>query len=134
MYPPAITEGEYDPKLGRTELYYCGRKVMQGHNNPDDDISDGVWGPESGPNCPACRTLKTDKMDELNAAGKVQGYSGMIYWGKVTEIKNDDHDGKCGPDNGPPCDECLMYIFNANEIEDYIKKTKERNKIKWVVF
>ena len=42
LYPPAITEGEYDPKLGRTGLYYCGRKVMQGHNNPDDDISDGV--------------------------------------------------------------------------------------------
>ena len=73
LYPPVITNGEYEPKLGRTGLYYCGRPVMKGHNHPGDDICEGVCGPESGPNWPACRTLKTEKMDELNKEGKFQG-------------------------------------------------------------
>jgi|JI10StandDraft_1071094.scaffolds.fasta_scaffold1182746_2 hypothetical protein len=92
LFPPVDFDNEYEPKLGRTELYYCGRKVMNGHNFPASDIVK-VCGPESGPNCPACRTLRTDKMDELNKNGKFQGYSGMVYCGKEMKKRGDGHDG-----------------------------------------
>ena len=52
---------------------------MKRHFYSDDYITDGHCGPDQGPNCPACRTLKTEKMDQLNKVGKFQGSSGMIY-------------------------------------------------------
>ena len=110
------------PRLGKTGLYYWGRKVMENHNFPDNDLTDGIWGPESGPNWPAWRVLKTDKMDLLNKNGKFQGYSGMIYWGKNWNKKSKGHDGLCGPDNGPPWDECLNEILN--EVDDSQKRSE----------
>ena len=132
LYPPDFPYKIYHPKLGRTGLYYCGRPVMKGHNHPDDDICDGVCGPESGPNCPACRTLRTEKIDELNAAGKFQGYSGMVYCGKAIEVRGEGHDGVCGPDNGPPWDKWLSYVYNEAESIQYLLKIM---KIKlWIIF
>ena len=134
LYAPVATEGIYYPKLGRTGLYYCGRSVMKGHNFPEDDIWKGICGPESGPNCPACRTLKTDKIDQLNATNRFQGYSGMIYWGKEMEIKSEGHDKKCGPNNGPPCDECLSHIFDEKPIEYYRSNSIKYGKASWIIF
>ena len=132
VYPPTKIDGKYEPKLGRTGLYYCGRRVMQGHNFPDDDICDGIWGPDSGPNWPACRTLQTDKIDELNAAGKVQGYSGMVYCGKAIEVRGEGHDGVWGPDNGPPWDEWLSCIYSEAESIYYNLKVYANST--WSIF
>ena len=107
VYPVNCSYGvDFHPKIGQSGLYYWGREVMKGHNFPAEDISNGIWGPDFGPNCHAWRVLKTDKMDQLNSKGKFQGYSGMVYWGRKFEIKKDHHDGFWGPDNGPPWDEC----------------------------
>ena len=65
---------------------------MKGHNFPADDISNGVWGPDWGPNCPAWRTLRTNKIDELNKNWIFQGYSGMIYCAKEMEKRGEGHD------------------------------------------
>ena len=65
-YSPVIVPNRYRPKLGETGLYYCGRKVMEGHNFPEEDLTDGYCGPNSGPNCTACRTIKTEKKNRSN--------------------------------------------------------------------
>ena len=117
---------------------------MKGHNFPADDISDGVWGPDWGPNCPAWRTLRTDKIDLLNKNWIFQGYSGMIYCAKEMKKRGEGHDGHCGPDNGSPCDSCLALIYDENEIKDILSKInapkvhKESTKSKivrsWTIF
>ena len=88
---------------------------MKHHNYPAKKMTDGRCGPDYGSNCPAWRTLKTEKMDELNKKGKFQGASGMVYWGKEIEVREEGHDGCCGPDNGPPCDECLQEIWDKGK-------------------
>ena len=105
---------------------------MEGHNFPDDDISNGIWGPEWGPNCPAWRTLSTEKIDELNKNLIFQGYSGMIYCTKKMKKRGKFHDGHCGPDNGSPCDSCLALIYDENDIEDIIEKISTPKVIKTI--
>ena len=61
-------------------------------------------------------------MDELNKAGKFQGYSGMVYCGKKTDVKDEGHDGIWGPDNGPPWDEWLKCVYNEKESMNYFLK------------
>ena len=110
---------------------------MDNHNFPDDDIVNGICGPMSGPNWPACRVLRTEKMDKLNKKGKFQGFSGMIYWGCKMKKRGEGHDEVCGPDNGSPCDSCLKEIFNKNEIKQYksrFKKVRNNNRLKWNIF
>ena len=109
LYCP-VNGDNYNPEIGKTGLYYWGRKVMKRHNYPADGMADGYCGPDDGPNCPAWRTLITEKMDKLNGIGKFQGYSGMVYWGKSMENAEEGHDGVCGPDNGPPCIEWLKEV------------------------
>ena len=116
-YKPCVVhigpdDKQYNPKLGKTGLYYCGRKVMKRHNYPADDMTDGYCGPNSGPNCHACRVLKTKKMDKLNKEQKFQGYSGYIYCGQWMGVIEPGHDGYCGPDNGTPCDHCYSEIMS----------------------
>ena len=117
MYPPARVKGKYNPRLGETGLYYWGRKVMETHNFPADNMTDGYWGPDDGPNWPACRVLLTDKIEDLHSEGKFQGYSGMIYWGNEMDSKEIGHDKICGPDNGSPWDDCLREIFYDSDSE-----------------
>ena len=81
VYPPAEIPGRYDPELGDTGLYYCNRPVMSSHNYPKQSIQ-SVCGPLYGLNCPACRTLSSDKINELNAKNIYQTISGMIYCGQ----------------------------------------------------
>ena len=59
VYPPCIGKHYNPEKDEETEMYYCGRKVMERHNIPYDNI---VYRCErGGPNCPACRTLGKPK-------------------------------------------------------------------------
>ena len=57
LYPPRRSHN-YKPKLGKSGLWYCGRKVM----NHDKDCkfntdTDGYCGPNNGANCTSCRVL-----------------------------------------------------------------------------
>ena len=88
---------------------------MKRHFYSDDYITDGYCGPDQGPNCPACRTLKTEKMDQLNKVGKFQGSSGMIYWGKSMEKTEERSDGICGPNKGYPWEDCLNEILKKEK-------------------
>ena len=106
VYPPCTT-GSYNPqKSDATGLYYCKRKCMNPTTYPRNK-TDGICGLDIGPNCPACRTLKTRAVDDIVERGKWQGMSGLVYCGNHFGKKADNHDGYCGPDNGPQCDECF---------------------------
>lgn len=87
---------------------------MENHNFPSKSMTDGRCGPDNGPNCPACRTIKTEKMDTLNKNGKWQGYSGMIYCKKTMEPNSLGQVEVCGPDNGKPWDECMIEILEED--------------------
>ena len=89
VYPPVRILGEYDPKLGDTGLYYCNRPVMSSHNYPYKNIQK-ICGPRFGPNCPACRTLTSDEMDEQNEKSIYQTISGMFYWGQKMKKRGKD--------------------------------------------
>lgn len=98
----------YFPSKGITGLFYCGRKIgvqSAGHN--------GFCGPNNGPNCPACRVLKTDRVVALWHKGKWQGWSGQVYCGRNFGVQFEGHDGSCGPNNGPPCPECYKELLQS---------------------
>ena len=103
----------YKPECSpRTGLVYCGQPIMKSHNHPDKRYTtDGSCGPVDGPNCPACRTIKTTKVDEILQTGKWQGWSGRFYCGLNFGVPNGrgvylTHNRHCGPDNSEPCPNC----------------------------
>ena len=107
LYRPCKSD-TYNPQLSPyTNLYYCGRAVMADHNRPEKNTTDDNCGPDNWANCPACRTLKNPRVDELVRFGKWQGWSGLFYCGGP----NRSGDGYCGPDNGIPCPECFKILF-----------------------
>ncbi len=96
-YPPAKIPGVYDPKLVQeTGMYYCNRPVMTNHNQPSTYLVTHC-GPDSGPNCPACRILSRP---HHRGNARWQGQSGFVYCGKDL----------CGPDNEEPCEDCGKII------------------------
>ena len=108
VYRPCKHHG-YQPKISPvTGVYYCGRKVMSGHNYPGKNITGDYCGPDNGANCPACRVLKTDQMEQILKEDKWQGWSGLVYCGKLFSFQID---GYCGPDNGPPCCDCSNILY-----------------------
>ena len=107
----------YNPKISPvTGLYYCGRKVMSRHNYPGGNTTDGCCGPNNWANCPACRTLVTEKFREIVKDGKWQGWSGLVYCGIYFGKQEEGHDGYCGPNNGPPCSKC-RYLLYPNDLK-----------------
>lgn len=121
LYPSPIQEGIYEPKMStQTGLWYCGRrKVMKYHNFPGSMIHcDGFCGPNNGPNCPTCIIYgigcgNSFPLQRTNKQGVVssQGETGLFYCGRVMSRKVDStHDGICGPNDGPNCAECYMYL------------------------
>jgi hypothetical protein len=100
----------YAPKLGKTGMYYCGRSVMSGHTYPGDTNIDGVCGPQKGPNCPACRTIKNKKVDEILTKQKWQGMTGRVYCGRLFTEPTGRHNGVCGMNNGPACPDCIDLL------------------------
>ncbi|CAF4713512.1 unnamed protein product, partial [Rotaria socialis] len=56
LYPPVKKAREWEPKKGKTGLYYCGKKNMKDNNAPFCSTgTDGFCGPDNGPNCHICR-------------------------------------------------------------------------------
>ncbi len=95
VYPPSATES-YNPLRADNGMFYCNRRVMDNHNQPERAITEGC-GPSSGPNCPACRVLS--KPSRLRRH-QWQGRSGFVYCGQ----------NRCGPDYGQPCPECHYVV------------------------
>ena len=117
VYRPCEHDG-YQPKISPvTGLYYCGRKVMSRHNRPWQNTTDGYCGPNNWANCPACRVLKTDLMDQILNEDKWQGWSGLVYCGKWFGVQEEGHDGYCGPNNGIPCPDCSNISYPAKETQ-----------------
>lgn len=105
MYRPCKGQ-HYNPKSSGSGMLYCGRSVMERHNHPDDKITDGMCGPDANANCPACRTIKTSKVDEILGRKKWQGWSGVVYCGRPV------HNGLCGPNYGTPCPDCTESFID----------------------
>lgn len=124
LYPPRIHSGfygeqqyEYQPterECAGTRMYYCFRNVMDSHNYPYYKINNGICGNDknrpSGPNCPACRTLKCAQRSFLDdrVHHRWQGWSGMIYCGDPGKYHPCNH--PCGPDTGYPCSLCRALV------------------------
>ena len=85
-YPPHIVDmtGDnvrYKPKLSKNGMYYCGRTIMKGlfYPYPNSNFTQGaICGPDNGPNCPACRTINSSKVQMILGGGRWQGMTGMI--------------------------------------------------------
>ena len=103
---------EYQPKISpKTQMLYCGREVMEHHNRPAESlVKQDRCGLETSANCPACRTIKTDKVQALVEIGKWQGWSGMVYCKKEFGPVNLAHSGFCGANNGLACPECREFL------------------------
>ena len=114
-----VAHGDYNPKISpQTNLYYCGRMVMSRHNYPDSSTTDGYCGPDNWANCPACRTLKTDQIQEIWGQDKWQGWSGVVYCGKFRDGQKLVY---CGPHYGLSCSECehiLKYGSHMHTTSD----------------
>ena len=82
---------------------------MSGHTYPGVNYTDGYCGPNNGPNCPACRTIKSPKVEEILTKEKWQGMTGKVYCGRLFAkrgVLSEHHDGMCGINNGPACSDC----------------------------
>ena len=128
-YPPCVdktaSNARYRPKLGRNGMYYCGREVMIGLTFPDEEY-DRFCGSDKGPNCPACRTIKSPRVEEILDGGRWQGMTGRVYCGRPFEEPAKlfpTHDGMCGIDNGPACPDC-NYILNKEHVHPHASIVK----------
>ena len=81
-------------------------KRTPGHN--------GYCGPTNGPNCPACRVLRSDRVVSLWGKGKWQGWTGEVYCGRWFDVQEPGHDGFCGPNNDPSCPECYDELLKCD--------------------
>lgn len=115
-YPPCmIYEYHYGmyygnfcaPSEGLTvPLMYCGR-VSVFPQDPDMQC-----GPNSGPNCPTCRSIANPKIVKLlfKKKGKSemrwQGSTGKFYCGKQKTKYS-----FCGPHDGEPCSDCKSILL-----------------------
>ena len=113
VYPPCVDKTtnniRYRPKLGKNGMYYCEREAMVGRTYPHEEYNYFFCGPDKGPNCPACRTIRSPKVEEILKGGRWQGMTGRVYCGRPfiePEVLFPTHDGMCGMNNGPACPDC----------------------------
>ena len=110
VYPPCIDDVRYKPRQSRNGMYYCGRPVMIKHTYAGPNYTD-VCGPDEGPNCPACRTIKSTKVQMILAGERWQGMTGLVYCGKErTWPPQIAYNGRCGIDDGQACPECHAIL------------------------
>lgn len=108
----APDNARYRPTQSKNGMYYCKRHVKRSRTYPSEEYASDC-GPNNGPNCPACRTIKCPKVDMILKGGRWQGMTGMVYCGrpfaKPAQI-HAKHDGMCGSDNGPACLDCERIL------------------------
>ena len=115
LYPPVKGTRGWHPRKGDTGLYYCGKQNMKDNNAPFGKVgTDGFCGPDNGPNCHICRCYGgiLERQNDRGHPAK-QGETGLFYCSrkiKKTETKQGEHDGFCGPDNGPNCESCSKLL------------------------
>ena len=133
VYRPCIIMSDdnvrYQPILGKNGLYYCGREVICDLTYPYEGDTNGICGPHNGPNCPACRTIKSPKVKEILNGGRWQGMTGLVYCGRPfiePGQLHSAHDGMCGVNNGPACPECVTILKNPS-------KTVSAKPMKWLL-
>ncbi len=85
------------PKIGKTGLYYCGKKL-----DYKCKCCNGFCGPTSGCNCTSCK-----KLDRLNLKPH-KGTTGKYYCGRKV-LKCFCCNGHCGPTNGCNCNDCQRF-------------------------
>ena len=132
LYPPVKIPGKYEPKLGDTGLYYCNRQVMNNHNSPKQSIQE-VCGPKLGINCPACRTISSVIMNQLNTEGIVQAWSGMFFCGQKMKKGGKDKVDKWNSKNPRPWDSCLKIFHEVKGILE-ADKGKSHGWCSWLIF
>lgn len=115
LYPPVPGYNGYHPRRGTTGLFYCGRRVMMDNNFPYGRVGcDGRCGPTNGPNCPSCVAYGISQGDgypQVTSDGRKQGDTGLFYCGKKMSCKETAvHNGYCGPNNGPCCEDCFKVL------------------------
>ena len=121
VYPPCIDTTDdnvrYKPNCRKNGMYYCGRQAVTDNKYPRKGYTTVKCGPNSGPNCSACRTIKSPKVMVIWDGGRWQGMTGLVYCGRsFTEPKPVGpntgivHDGTCGIDNGPACSDCYAIL------------------------
>jgi len=117
IYPPVAEKNNYHPKLGKTGLWYCGRRVMEDNGFPFGRVRcNGYCGPNDGPNCPTCIMYGCTSHGEEYPKLKVGDYctvaqsgeTGLFYCGRV--FKHRKTDGYCGPNNGLNCAHCHKVL------------------------
>lgn len=130
MYLPVISE--------TTNMLYCGRDVMQFHNQNVPPTISSKCGPQIWANCPSCRVFKDVQsycgkktniitIKKCLEEGKWQGLSGNFYCGnKYAEefltFRFDtciESDGVCGPDQGIPCTDCGKLLKPGYSYKDF---------------
>ena len=117
VYPPCvITTDEnvkYIPIHSDNGMYYCGRQVMLDYTYPHENNAVTDCGPNNGPNCPACRTIKSPKVKAILRGGRWQGMTGLVYCARLfaePQQINTKHDGMCGVNSGPACPDCNVIL------------------------
>lgn len=144
IYKPckSLSTYSYLPVVSETtNMLYCGREVMQSHNQNVPPTLTSICGPKIWANCPSCRVFKDFKsqqgkqiqistVQKCLEEGRWQGLSGNFYCGKKyadeyisfrfdTCIKSD---GVCGPDQGIPCTDCGEKLKSGYSYKDFNPK------------
>lgn len=118
LYPPIPGSSDYNPRQGTTGLWYCGRRVMTDNNFPYGLVGcDGRCGPTNGPNCPSCIIFGVSRGQPyplVTVNGRMQGDTGLFYCGRKMQAADANHDGYCGPHNGPCCSQCFQALGGSS--------------------
>ncbi|VDI36942.1 Hypothetical predicted protein [Mytilus galloprovincialis] len=141
MYKPCKSDSKYAyaPVISETtNMLYCGRDVMQSHNQNVPPTLTSTCGPDIWANCPSCRVftdvkfhhgkeIKINTIQRCLKEGKWQGLSGNFYCGRkfadaFHTFRFDtciSSDGICGPDQGIPCTECGGILKPGYSYKDF---------------
>lgn len=138
MYKPCKCYLKYSPVISETtKMLYCGREVMQFHNQNVPPTLTSICGPQVWANCPSCRVFKDVNINDKNIKistvkrcldlGKWQGLSGNFYCGKkfTAAFKSlryglvIESNGECGPDQGIPCTDCGRELKPGYSYTDF---------------
>ena len=104
------------PKRGKNGKYYCGKRL----DGPHCNCCNGYCGPTNGCNCRSCMKLDIKGLPTgylINREGTTSSLSpetGRFYCGMKVLVGVQGCDGRCGPNNGPNCQDCQILQKQAN--------------------
>ncbi|CAG2210401.1 unnamed protein product [Mytilus edulis] len=151
MYKPCKSYSTY-PYLPRksntTNMLYCGRDVMQSHNQNVPPTISFKCGPEIWANCPSCRVFKDVQCYCGNHPVKLITINKCLNEGKwqvlavtfIVETSMQRNSQRfdtilasnlmvCGPDQGIPCTDCGKVLKPDYSYKDFNRIPTDRNYI-----